>query len=82
MTFYEFNILLEAFQLQQVDRDRDMHWQAFLNFQVTGTKKKGCPVYQTFKKFYDYEKELKKIQGGEDTSRIDDIGKILYGGGD
>ncbi len=82
MTFYEYNILLEAFQLRQVDRDRDAHWQAFLNYQVTGTRKGGKPVYKTFKKFYDYEKELSKVKGNDERNdnRIETIGKLLYGG--
>lgn len=43
--------------------------QAFLNFAVKAEKKKGKdksePVYKKFKQFYDYEKELKEISGGE-----------------
>ena len=84
MTFYEFNILLEAFRLQQVDKNRDMHWQAFLNYQVTGTKSKGKPVFKTFKKFFDYDKELEKVKGKakdvDKDERINKITSILYGG--
>lgn len=56
---------MKAVQLKQVDMDYRQHWQAYLNFAVKAEKKAGKgktkPVYNNFKKFYDYEKELKKV---------------------
>ena len=73
---------MEAVKYKQVDTDYRNHLQAFLNFSVKAEKKSGKykskPVYSKFKKFFDYEKELKKIanKGGE-TSRFAGVGKLL-----
>ncbi len=58
---------MEAVRLKQVDLDYRNHLQAFLNFAVKAEKKAGKnktkPVYTSFKKFYDYEKEIDKAKG-------------------
>lgn len=55
-----------AVKLKQVDIDYRNHLQAFLNMSVQAQKKSGknksVPVFTKFKKFYDYEKEVKKAQ--------------------
>lgn len=60
--------------------------QAFLNFIVKSEKKTGKnkskPVYTTFNKFFDYEKELNKAAGKKKKSRFDGIGKLLNKGGE
>lgn len=61
------------------------HLQAYLNFVVKAEKKAGKhkskPVYSTFKRFYDYEKELDKVKKKEPTkSRFSGIGKLLKKG--
>lgn len=82
----EYNILSEAYALKYVDKERDLHELAYLTFSATATKKSGKPVYKTFKKFFDYDKELEKVKrhGLEETkrtkNRIETIGNILYGG--
>lgn len=56
--------MMKAWKLKQVDDDYQMHLQAFLNYQVQGRKKAGKktrPVYKTFKEFYNYDAELKKV---------------------
>lgn len=56
---------MKAYRLARVDKEYDMHLQAWLNHAVTATKEKGnkhVPAYKSFKDFYDYEKELKKIE--------------------
>lgn len=75
---------MEAVCLKQVDMDYRNHLQAFLNFAVKAEKKNGKkskPVYSKFKKFYDYESEIKKAtkKGGE-KSRFSGIGKLLKKG--
>lgn len=86
MTMREYNILSEAYALKYVDKERDLHELAYLTFSATATKKSGKPVYKTFKKFFDYDKELEKVKrhGLEETkrtkNRIETIGNILYGG--
>lgn len=82
----EYNILSEAYALKYVDKERDLHELAFLNFAATATKKSGKPVYKTFKKFFDYEKELERVkrkgldESIKEKNRISTIGNLLYGG--
>ena len=76
-------MLMEAYQLQIVDRDYLMHWQAFLNFAVQAKKRIGKskerPAYSRFDKFFDYEKELQRVSNkkNEKRARFSGIGKLL-----
>ena len=74
LTIPEYNLLMEAIKLKQVDMDYRNHLQAFLNFAVKAEKKAGKnkskPLYSRFNKFYDYEKEIGKITGKSKKSSI------------
>ena len=70
MTQYEYELRMTAFQLKRLDRERDIHWQAWENNQVkaeknvgTKTNPKTVPVFTTFKDFFDYEKLENQIKG-------------------
>lgn len=86
MTMREYNILSEAYALKYVDKERDLHELAYLTFSATATKKSGRPVYKTFKKFFDYEKEIDRVKRKgfdatlKEKNRISTIGNLLYGG--
>ena len=86
MTMREYNILTEAYALKYVDKERDLHELAYLTFAATATKKSGKPVYKTFKKFFDYDKELERVKRKgldatkQEKNRISAIGNLLYGG--
>lgn len=85
LTIPEYELLMEAVRLKEVDRDYRNHLQAFLNFVVKAEKKSGKnkskPVYDKFSKFYNYEKELRKVTNkGEEKSRFSGIGKLLKKG--
>ena len=86
LTIPEYSLLMEAVRLRQVDKDYRNHLQAFLNFAVKAEKKSGKnkskPVYSKFKRFYDYEKEIEKVQnkGVPAKSRFAGIGKLLTKG--
>ena len=85
LTIAEYNLLMEAVRLKQIDKDYRNHLQAFLNFAVKAEKKSGKnkskPVFTKFKQFYDYEKELKKVKGKEDEkARFSGIGSLLKKG--
>lgn len=86
LTIPEYNLLMEAVKLKQIDIDYRNHLQAFLNFAVKAEKKSGKykskPVYTKFKQFYDYEREIKKAKEKEnnDKSRFSGIGKFLKKG--
>ena len=76
---------MEAVRLKQVDNDYRNHLQAFLNFAVKAEKKTGKgktkPVFSKFKKFYDYENEIKKVTNKDNKkSRFAGIGKLLKKG--
>lgn len=82
LTIPEYELLMEAVKLKQVDADYRNHLQAFLNFAVQAEKKTGKnkskPVYTKFKRFYDYEAEVRKARNkGEEKSRFSGIGKFL-----
>lgn len=85
LTIPEYTLLMEAVRLKQIDMDYRNHLQAWLTFAAKAEKKaakgKSKPVYGKFKKFYDYESELKKIQNkGGEKSRFAGIGKLLNRG--
>lgn len=83
LTILEYELLMEAYQLKMVDDNYHAHWQAFLNFAVQAKKKAGKrkerPVYSRFDKFFDYEKEIKKIKAKkkDKKERFSGIGKLL-----
>lgn len=76
---------MKAVKLKQIDNDYRNHLQAYLNFVVQAEKKAGKgktrPVYNTFKKFYDYNKELKKVENKKEDSRFSGLKKFLKRGG-
>ena len=85
LTIPEYNLLMEAVRLKQIDKDYRNHLQAFLNYAVKAEKKAGKnkskPVFSKFKQFYDYEKELKKVKDtGEEKARFSGIGSLLKKG--
>lgn len=82
LTIPEYELLMQAVRLKEVDKDYRTHQQAFLNYAVKAQKKAGKsktkPVYSRFKKFYNYEEEIKKVKKAKDEkSRFSGIGKLL-----
>lgn len=84
LTIPEYLLLMEAVRLKQVDKDYRNHLQAFLNFAVKAEKGRGKnrkPVFTRFKRFYDYDNEIKKATNKNTTkSRFAGIGKFLKKG--
>lgn len=80
MTIPEYNLLMEAVRLKQIDMDYRNHLQAWLTFSAQATKKKGQPVYAKFKKFYDYEKNLKEVTKKKEKSKLSGLAKFLNRG--
>lgn len=85
LTIPEYNLLMEAARLKQVEKDYRNHLQAWLNRAVKAEKKAGKgktkPVYTKFKQFYDYEKHFDKAKGNENKkSRFAGIGEFLKKG--
>ncbi len=76
---------MEAVRLKQIDLDYRCHLVAWLTFKAKAMKKAGKnkskPVFDKFKRFYDYEKELGKVKDREsEKSRFSGIGKFLKKG--
>ena len=66
LTAYEHSLLMNAYNLRQLDKERDYHWQAYLNMAVQATEergKKSYPKYPTFEKFFNYEKMQERLFG-------------------
>ncbi|MDL2310485.1 hypothetical protein LJC13_00735 [Peptostreptococcaceae bacterium OttesenSCG-928-C18] len=72
VTLAEFEVMTEAHMLRRVDKQFDIHLQAWTNAQAQATDKKGRAYFKTFDKFFDYEKMLKKVKGEEllETNKI------------
>ena len=77
MTMQEYNWLMEAEQLKRVDRERDIHWLAFLNQAVRATSKSGKPRFDKFNKFFDYEEEIREITGEKKKSKLSGLSRFL-----
>ena len=82
LTIAEYDLLMKAVELKQVDLAYQLHAQAFLNFAVQAERKVGKnktkPVYTKFKKFFDYGKEIKKVLNeGKTNSRFLEISKKI-----
>lgn len=67
---HEYATLMKAFRLKRVDKERDMHLQAWLNHQVSETKNVGSkdkpkekPLYTKFDDFFNYEERIREIEG-------------------
>lgn len=69
MTMYEYEMRLTAYRLRQVDREYEIHLQAWANWNVQAMKKQGkhkqVPVFKTFQQFFDYKKSIRDVLGGE-----------------
>lgn len=86
LTIAQYDIMMEALELKMLDQDLHEHRQAFLNFAVQAEKKAGKgktrPVYRNFRKFFDYDAELKKVKNRKkkNDGRFLGIGKLLRKG--
>lgn len=83
LTLPEYYLLIEAVQLRQIDKSYWTHLQAWLTFAAKAEKKAGKgktkPVYNKFKKFFDYEQEIEKAKQGN-KSKFPGVGKIFKKG--
>lgn len=74
MTLAEYYLRIDAYKLQRVDREYDIHLQAWVNNQAKAEKKKGkntVPYFKSFDKFYDYEKRIEEVTGKPKEVEID-----------
>ena len=81
MTIPEYEMRIKAYQYEELDKQRDLHYLAFLNQAVQSTTGKGKSQkmkYTSFDKFFDYDKLAKQIDGGsEQIEEMDEHKKEL-----
>lgn len=68
MSLKEYLYRMRAYQLKRIDKQHEMHMQAWLNHIAGSTKEQGkkqVPVFKRFEDFYNYEEELKKVERPE-----------------
>lgn len=66
MGLAEYQLRMEAYNLQRVSQERDLALQAFLNQSVQATKgseKHPIPKYKKFSQFFDYDKFVDDVRG-------------------
>ena len=67
---------MKAAKYRQVDDDFGTHRLAWLTFAASAKKGKSQrPVYSHFDKFYNYDREIKKLEGGD--KRLKGLGEII-----
>ena len=83
LTIPEYNLLMKASTLKEIDKDYRNHLQAYLNVKANAQKKAGKnktrPVYNTFKKFYNYENAVKRVLRGSEKSKFSSLSKYIAG---
>lgn len=67
-TLADFEVMQRAKALEQVDEMYKASIQAWQNAVVQATDSKGKPKFRRFKQFFDYEKEIKRVKGGNKPS--------------
>lgn len=81
MTMPEYLMRIKAYRYEELDKQRDLHYLAFLNQAVqstTGTGKSQELKYNTFDKFFDYDKLARSIEGEpQEPQEMDDRKKEL-----
>jgi hypothetical protein len=57
ITLAQYYMIMRAIQLKQIDEQRNIHLQAWLNVQAKATKEKGKKIVPHFKTFNDFFKD-------------------------
>ena len=76
MTLTHYYILMKSVGLRLVDKQRDLHLQAWLNVQVKATKQKGkktVPYFKTFDEFFKDPEIEKKKKSAQNEQISDDM---------
>jgi hypothetical protein len=82
LTIPQYELLMKAVRLREVDKNYRNHLQAFLNFAVKASNKKGVPRFKKFERFYNYQKDIEnaeKPQGGR-KSALPDMSRFFKKG--
>lgn len=80
ITPYEYRLLMKSKELQIVDKQYEIHLQAYLNMSAQARRRAGKkmkPVYTKFDKFFDYQKELDRVMGIKKKSKFDGLAQFI-----
>lgn len=80
ITPYEYRLLMKSKELQIVDKQYEIHLQAYLNMSAKARKRVGKklkPVYTKFDKFFDYQKQLDRVMGIKKKSKFDGLAQFI-----
>lgn len=80
ITPYEYRLLMKSKELQIVDKQYEIHLQAYLNMSAQARRrvgKKMKPVYTKFDKFFDYQKQLDRVMGIKKKSKFDGLAQFI-----
>lgn len=77
LTIPEYQLMCKAYELAEVDRANERHQLAWLTVSAGATKKDGRPVYKKFKDFFDYERELKRLERPKPTNKFSNLSKHM-----
>ncbi|PZL70958.1 hypothetical protein CI088_13835 [Enterococcus plantarum] len=70
LTIPDYELRMKAYQLKQLDRQYEIHLQAWATV-MAGQTRKGKPIFRTFDKFFDYRKAEEKILGRQKRTTLD-----------
>lgn len=62
LTIPEYNILMRALELRNIDEANERHNLAWLTMAAGAMKKDGKPVYKNYTDFFDYEAKLRTTE--------------------
>lgn len=80
ITPYEYRLLMKSKELQIVDKQYEIHLQAYLNMSAQARRRAGKkmkPVYAKFDKFFDYQKQLDRVMGIKKKSKFDGLAQFI-----
>lgn len=80
ITPYEYRLLMKSKEFQIVDKQYEIHLQAYLNMIAQARKqvgKKQRMVYTRFDKFFDYQKQLDRVMGIKKKSKFDGLAQFI-----
>jgi len=82
ITLKQYFLMIKAIRLQLIDKERDLHAQAWLNVQAKATKQRGkktVPYFKTFNEFFKHpdEKKTSKKTNAENNRKYDEVKQML-----
>lgn len=80
ITPYEYRLLMKSKELRIVDKQYELHLQAYLNMAAQARRRVGKkikPVYTKFDKFFDYQKQLDRVMGIKMKSKFDGLAQFI-----